>query len=123
MKNRLVKSALLLCVLGIASLALAQSEKVTIKGYLMDKMCSAQILKSKDAQADARRHTRECAEECAGSGFGVIAGDKYYLFDQKGNELAKSMLKTTKKADSLSVEVTGTLQDNTIKVESLKEVD
>jgi hypothetical protein len=60
---------------------------------------------------------------CTESGFGLVTGNKFYLFDPKGNELAQAMLKSTKKTDSLGIEVIGIVDGDKIKVDSLKEVE
>lgn len=123
MKTSLSKLFLLLAISAVASLAFAKGDKVTLKGYLMDKECSARVMKSESPMAKARKHTKECAEECEAGGFGLVSEDKYYLFDQKGNDLASKLLKTTTKTDALSVEVVGTVEGNKLLVESIKEVE
>lgn len=106
--------------------AAAKGAKMTMKGFLMDKMCSANALKNQDPQAAAMKHTKGCAmkEPCAKSGYGLVSDGKYYAFDGKGNELAAEFLKSTQKTNGLSLEVMGTHdQDGSIKVESLKEME
>jgi hypothetical protein len=121
MKSTLSKIGLLVALLVLASTALAKVEKTTMKGYLLDKMCSNKILKDKDAKEATRKHSVECAEECAKGGYGILSNGKYYLFDQKGNDMVATLLKSTKKKDSLSIEVMGTVKGDKIDVESLKE--
>jgi hypothetical protein len=110
-------------VVVVASAAFAQDNKVALTGFLMDKMCAAKAVKSGNADASAKKHTKECAEACNESGFGLVTGNKFYLFDSKGNELAQAMLKSTRKTDSLGIEVVGTVDGDKIKVDSLKEVE
>jgi hypothetical protein len=110
-------------VVVVASAAFAQDNKVALTGFLMDKMCAAKAVKSGNADAAAKKHTKECAEACNESGFGLVTANKFYLFDAKGNELAQAMLKSTRKTDSLGIEVTGTVDGDKIKVDSLKEVE
>ena len=114
-----------LALAALASIALAQTQKVTLRGYLIDKMCSTRAMKSESPTGAAKKHTKACASmpKCAGSGYGVVSGDKFYTFDDKGNEMAKVLLDSTKKDDSLSIEVVGTLDGNKITVESLKEAE
>lgn len=126
MKRIFLLSSLFTVVLGLVSFSsLAQeSSSITLKGYLMDKMCSKGAMSSKDPTAAAKQHTKECAteEHCAVTGYGIVADGKFYLFDKKGNQLTKAMLKNTAKTDNLSIEVVGTQdKDGKLKVESLKE--
>lgn len=125
MKKVMLMSALALVVSVAGIVALAQTQtKTTYTGYLMDKMCSGEATSSKDPMASAKEHTRSCAlmKSCMASGYGIVSDKKFYPFDEKGNELAKQMLKTTKKKDNLSIEVVGTsTADGNIQVESLKE--
>ena len=123
MKTYLSKVFVLLVISLVASLAFAKSPKVTLKGYLMDKQCSVRVMKSDNPMAKARKHTKECAEECEAGGFGLVSEDKYYLFDQKGNDLVAKLLKTTTRTDALGVEVVGTVQGNMLLVESIKEIE
>jgi hypothetical protein len=115
------KTVLLLAILAMATVVISQNKPVTIKGYLLDKMCSTKAMKAKDPEAAAKAHTKQCADECASSGYGVVSGNKYYLFDAKGNELAEAMLKNTKKTDGLGIEVVGTLDGDKINVQNLTE--
>jgi hypothetical protein len=116
------KAALLLTVLTAATVVISQAKPVAIKGILLDKMCSAKLMKSKDPEAAAKAHTKKCAEECASSGYGVVSGNKYYLFDAKGNELAEAIIKSTNKTDGLGIEVIGTVNGDTINVQNLSEL-
>lgn len=139
MRTKLIGLALALTVLATGSAALhaqqgsqsgqhggAAKGQMTMKGFLMDKMCSANALKNQDPQAAAMKHTKGCAmkEPCAKSGYGLVSEGKYYAFDQKGNELATEFLKSTQKTNGLSLEVMGTHeQDGSLKVQSLKEME
>jgi len=85
------------------------------QGYLMDAMCAA---KMKDKAAG---HKAKCALSCAKSGFGLVTADgKYVKFDEAGNAKAQEALKGTTKEQDLMVKVTGTLDGETIQVESLR---
>jgi hypothetical protein len=110
-----------LALLVACVVALVQAKPVTLNGYLLDKMCSTKVMSSKNPSAAIKKHTAKCSEECQAGGYGVMVNKKYYEFDAKGNELATAILKDTKKTDSLSIQVTGTIQGNKINVDSLKE--
>ncbi|MGH9897650.1 MAG: hypothetical protein ACRD63_05765 [Pyrinomonadaceae bacterium] len=126
MKKIFLLSSLFAAALSLVSFAGSAQEtgSTTLKGFLMDKMCSNGVMASKDPVAAARQHTKECATEdhCALTGYGIVADGKFYVFDKKGNALVKEMLKNTSKTDNLSIEVVGTqAKDGKLKVEALKE--
>lgn len=127
MKSKLVGITLVALTLMLTSIALkADDKKVTLKGYLMDKMCSTGAMKNADPMAKAKGHTKECAmmKDCAASGYGIISDGKFYAFDKNGNDLASKWLETTAKTKELSIEVTGTPQpDGSLMVESLKDAE
>ncbi|HVG38504.1 MAG TPA: hypothetical protein VM870_04400 [Pyrinomonadaceae bacterium] len=126
MKAKFASLALLLAVVAMAAVSLrAEDQKVTLKGYLMDKACSTKAMKSPDATAAAKGHKKGCAqmEGCAASGYGIVSEGKFHAFDKNGNELAAKWLKETEKADNLGIEVVGMqADDGTVKVESLTEM-
>ncbi|MGZ4788829.1 MAG: hypothetical protein ACXVZV_09915 [Terriglobales bacterium] len=81
---------------------------------LADVQCSTKVKANPDA------HTRNCAMQCAKSGFGIYTSDgKFLKFDAKGNEQVMDALKKTDKKDHLRVNVTGDQSGDTIKVQSL----
>lgn len=82
---------------------------------VVDAHCSRRVAANPDS------HTRDCALKCAASGFGILTSDNHYLkFDSAGNQKILSQLKSTKETDHLRVNVTGTVQGNTLKVASVK---
>ena len=91
-----------------STLALAE----TWTGTLVDNMC-------KD-KPDLASHTKKCALNCAKSGFGLVTGGKFVKFDSAGNAKAVTALKASSKEKDLQATVTGTLQDDTIQVESIQ---
>lgn len=107
----------IILTIAIALLALplvAQAE--TWKNVsLMDAYCL------KDSRAEPDKHTKECALQCEEGGYGVITADgKFFAFDATGNEKTVAALKATSKNDTLRATVEGTLDGETIKVESIK---
>ena len=81
-------------------------------GTLVDVMCKGK---------DLAGHTRQCALGCAKGGFGVVLSDgKFVKFDETGNAKALAILKTSVKEKDLKTKVTGTLQGEVIKVESIE---
>lgn len=82
---------------------------------LIDKNCSRKAAANPDA------HTRDCALQCAGSGFGIISNDgKFLKFDSAGDKETLKLLKATDKKDHLRVTVDGEEKGDTIAVKSVK---
>ena len=98
---------LLAACLLLGSTAFAE----TWNGTLVDVMCKGKDLAS---------HTRECAVTCAKSGFGLVMADgKFVKFDEAGNAKALDALKATSKDADLKATVTGSMDGDVIKVESI----
>jgi len=75
---------------------------------------------SKKATANPDAHTRDCALQCASSGFGIVTSNQKFLkFDAAGNQKVLSELKASSKKDHLRVNVTGEVQGDTLKVSSV----
>jgi len=92
-----------------------------VTGYLLDSMCASQHLEDENPTVFAKSHATECALKRADSGYGVLTADEYYELDEEGNKLAEALLKATKKEKGVMVVVEGTLEDDVLKVISLKE--
>ena len=81
---------------------------------VVDKMCAAK------AKADPDRHTRACALQCKGSGYGVVTEKGEFLaLDDEGNKKMTAALQSTDKKDHLRATVKGTRDGDTIKVEDV----
>ena len=84
----------------------------TWNGTLVDAMCKKQDLAS---------HTTKCALGCAKSGYGLVLADGRFLkFDEAGNAKALGVLKATSKEKDLKAKVTGTLDGETVQVETVE---
>ncbi len=82
---------------------------------VVDVNCSAKVASTPDS------HTRDCALKCAASGFGIVTSDqKFIKFDANGNRQILTALKASDKKDHLRVNVTGDVQGDTMKVQSIK---
>ncbi len=82
---------------------------------VVDTMCYSKVKDDPDS------HPRECALQCAKSGYGVIAADGTFLkFDDSGNKKTVDLLRKSTKKDHLRVTVTGKRSGDTIQVESIK---
>jgi hypothetical protein len=76
-----------------------------VAGILIDKKCGA----GKDEKG-AAAHPASCALKCADSGLGVVKGDKWIKFDDKGQKLAKEYLEKHKDdKEATKVHVAGKL--------------
>jgi hypothetical protein len=81
---------------------------------VVDVQCSSRVKANPDA------HTKDCANKCARSGFGIYSSDGQFLkFDSKGNKEFLNELQKTDKKDHLRVNVTGQQSGDTIKVKSV----
>lgn len=84
------------------------------QGYLMDSACAAKL---KDKAAS---HKTKCAIGCSKGGYGIVTADgKYVKFDETGNAKALEALKSTSKDQDLMAKVTGAMDGDVIKVESI----
>lgn len=102
----------LLALMLLPSLAVAENWKDV---SLVDAQCSAKV------KANADSHTRACALQCQKAGYGVVTANGDFLkFDAAGNAKALSLLKSSKQADHLRVNVTGKRSGDTIEVKDLK---
>src|SRR5947209_14125929 len=81
-------------------------------GTVVDVMCKGK---------DVANHTKECALGCSKSGYGIVTSDgQFYKFDESGNAKAVSALKQTTKDKDLKATVSGTMDGDVIKVDSIK---
>lgn len=81
---------------------------------VVDTNCSKRVADAPDS------HTRDCALKCASSGFGIITSDNRYLrFDKAGNQQILAQLKSSDKKDHLRVNVSGDVQGDILKVQSV----
>ena len=101
--------------LGLAAAPAFAAPKTFNNVSVIDVSCS------KKAAANADAHTRECALACAKSGYGILTEDNKFLkFDANGDKEILEQLKASDKSDHLRVDVTGDVDGNTLKVESVK---
>jgi hypothetical protein len=102
-------------------LLMASATAAEVEGFLVDKACSARIVKA--GQKAAASHNKDCAlmDGCADSGFGVLTADNRFLtFDKEGSKKAAAALEASKKSDNLKIKVTGDVSGETMKVASIK---
>ena len=91
----------------------AASFAATFDGTIMDGMCAG-------AKKDPATHTAKCSMACSKSGYGLMTADgKYVKFDEAGNAKTLAALKDTAKKDDLKATVNGTMDGDTLKVETV----
>ena len=121
MKKKAIRTTLAFLLTAACTLCigLAQGNKATLTGHLVDQMCGGDL---KDA-AKAADHSKECAlmDHCAASGFGIFANGKYVKFDAEGSKKPKALVEKTKKEKDITIVAEGTLDGDTLTVASLKE--
>ena len=84
----------------------------SFSGTVVDFMCRGK---------DLSGHTRECALTCAKSGFGMVTAEgKFLKFDEAGNARTLSVLKKAAKEKDLKAKVTGTLDGDLLKVQTIE---
>jgi hypothetical protein len=112
----------LLATVSLATFA-QESKSVTVKGYVVDKMCATGMAKKSDPMERAAKHTKDCALEdhCAASGYGIFSEGKWHAFDAKGNEKAKAALEASKREKGLYFAATGSFDGELFTLASLKE--
>ena len=99
-----------LIVLLVSSATMMAAE--TWNGTVVDVMCKGK---------DLANHTAKCAVNCAKGGYGLVLSDgKFVKFDEAGNSKALAALKATSKEKDIKAKVTGSLEDDVIKVQSIE---
>jgi hypothetical protein len=84
---------------------------------VVDVACS----KHTSTTAAGDKHTRECALDCADSGFAIItADDKVIKLDKAGNDKLAEALKASKAVDHVRVNASGELDGDILKVTAIK---
>lgn len=96
----------------VLSLAAVSAFAGTWNGTVVDVMCK---------NKDVANHTKECALGCAKSGYGLVTSDgRFYKFDESGNSKALAAIKETSKDKDLRATVTGSMEGDVIKVQSIQ---
>ncbi len=109
------KFALFIVLFGLGALPSLAAVTTYDNVPVIDVKCS------KKAAADPDSHTRACALGCASSGFGIVTENRNFLkFDPAGNTKIVEALKESGKKDHLRVNVTGDVENGTLKVVSIK---
>ncbi len=98
-------------LLALSILFSAAAFAESYSGTLVDTMCKGK---------DLATHTTKCAISCAKGGYGLMTADgKFWKLDESGNTKALEALKATKKESDLKATVTGTIDGDMLKVETV----
>lgn len=122
----MMRQFLALVVVSVLAVCLVAQTKKTVKlsGYLLDNMC-AEGHAEDDLVEEARGHLVSCAliESCVKSGFAVVVAEerKVYKLDERGKKGALQLLRNTRVRQGMYVEVEGTLEGDTVRVERIVE--
>ncbi len=130
MSTRLLPKLCASLVLTASLIAGSRLPNQTMQGVLIDEQCSHQaetrVVEGGRLEGGiivAYTHTRKCAlmPECRKSGYGVFGYEdhKFHPFDAAGNQKALAYFRNSKQEDDFRVEVTGSLQGDVFKVDSI----
>lgn len=98
-------------VVALVCLSAALAAAESFSGTVVDVMCRGK---------DLAGHTRECALTCSKSGYALVTSDgKFLKFDEAGNARALAALKKLSKEKDLKAKVSGTLDGEVLKVQSI----
>lgn len=96
----------------ISAISAVSGVAATWTGSVVDVMCKAK---------DLANHTKSCNVSCAAGGFGLVLSDgKFVKFNETGNAKALAAIKATAKEKDLKAKVTGTMDGDVIRVESIE---
>jgi hypothetical protein len=99
-------------LLVISAISMVSAMADTWTGSVVDVMCKGK---------DLANHTKSCNVSCAAGGFGLVLSDgKFVKFNETGNAKALAAIKATAKEKDLKAKVTGTLDGEVIKVQSIE---
>jgi hypothetical protein len=123
MTRKLLFAGLVVLLAGI-SVAARDSKSVKLTGYIIDNACAAGRATGDNAAEKVKNHTVKCAQmtKCAESGYALFADGKLYKLDAEGNKKAGELLKNTKVEKGLQVAVEGTVDGETLTVQTITEV-
>jgi hypothetical protein len=105
----------LLCVSALCALPTLAATQTFKDVPVIDAKCATKVAANPD------EHTRACAMQCSAAGFVIITPDKKTLkLDASGNATLLEELKVSQKKDHLRADVTGEVEGDMLKVQSIK---
>jgi hypothetical protein len=121
----MMRFTILYFVIGVGFLApihvIAKPGRGVWRGVLTDKQCFDHAAKKGELSL-LNGHERQCIMKCANDGksLGIIVSGKYFGFDPSGEKLAWNLLTASHRTTNIVVVVTGTSNDKTIAVKTMK---
>jgi hypothetical protein len=116
----------LMAIMALSLVAMAYDGD-SLEGIIVDKNCATGKVPKQggDLQTAAANESKGCIlmPSCVNSGLGVYSGGKYYVFDAKGNALAKAALEKSKKDKGAKFKVTGKVTGDKIEVAEITEIE
>jgi len=114
--------ALVLLITGIG-MATVKGKDVKLTGYIIDNACAAKHAKDADVGAVIKGHSKACAQMpgCVASGHQLFVDGKLYKFDKSSETKIADVVKNAKSDKGLQVNVDGTLDGETLHVNSISE--
>jgi|SRR5690242_21963097 len=98
-------------MIAVSLLLVSAAAAETLSGTVVDVMCRGK---------DLAGHTRECAVNCSKSGYGLVTAEgKFLKFDEAGNARTLAVLKKSSREKDLEAKVTGTVDGDVLKVDSI----
>jgi hypothetical protein len=113
-------AAAMMMIVGLGVTGAAQAPTQTIKGHLVDVMCTTKHATEGDFIA---KHDKTCLlmEGCVKSGYSLVTADgKMLKLDAKGSQQALALIKKTERSSNWTVAVNGTVSGDTITVASIQ---
>jgi hypothetical protein len=111
--------------MAVAASAQGQAKAFSEEGWIVDKACSANVVKGGESAANGHSGKNGCAVNkagCKNSGLGIYSGGKFHAFDAKGSELAIATLAKASKETGAKFKVVGQLKGEVVEVESITEI-
>jgi hypothetical protein len=116
MDRLLSLTSLVLLLAGISCAA-------ELQGVITDWNCTQDMVRHGRAKILKQHHSCSLAENIERSAYGLITDDKkFYRIDPDGNARVVQMLKDTPDKNALKVVISGDLQGNTIKINTISEL-
>lgn len=124
MNRKFFAISLTLLLAGVLFAQEKTPQTVKLTGYLIDNACAGAADADKDFEEEAKVHSVRCAmmPACVRSGYALAVGKKLYKLDEAGNKSALELLKATKTAEGLKVEVEGSVEGHTLRATKITEV-
>lgn len=113
----------LLSLTSLVLLLAGMSSAAELQGVITDWNCTQDMVRHGREKVLQQRHSCSLADNIQRSVYGLITDDKkFYRIDPDGNARVVQMLKDTPDKNTLKVVISGDLQGNTIKINTISEL-